>query len=884
MKLKEIKKLRKSNEKHFLNKDGTITAYLYDRDVHYLKNNEYVDIDNNVVDGGNYLVNKDNSFHTFFKKDQKSNLIVDIEKDNHYLKIYLNKNKSNNLKISKINNKVLFKDIMEDIDFDYNIISTKLKESIILKNKNNIPESLVFKLETNLNLYINNKRIEAKDTKDNIIFIIDAPYMWDNNKNYNYNINYSLAKKDNDYLLSLNLDKEWLESAEFPVVIDPTITNLQKDGSDVQDTYISSSRPDSNYGVYEDLFLGVANNGIRRVLLKFLLPTIGTACEVTDAKFYLRNHTESNKYEAYLAEVHALTKDLDETTATWNNMHDKYESRIEDFNYVTRGYLEQALVEFNITNLVKRWYAGKPNYGIMLKYKDEKTVPELLDWFYSKTDDASTEDVEEYREAKRPFLIVTYRNLNGLEDYMSYQTLEYTDGASYINNLTGNLTTSFSLNETISGKYPASLGIVYNTNDVVLNNNIGYGLGYRLSLHETIEEVTIDNNPYLEYIDADGTLHYFVKDRDDNGNILDKYIDEDGLGLEANKDNNKFIVNDKNGNKYIFTLNDKLYYLTELINTLGDKIIINYDSNKRINKIIDGNHEEINITYNSNKTLISSKHRTSTINYNNNLITSIVTKNGTTNFSYNNKNILERITDVNNLSKVFTYYDASPYKVKKVTEYGLNNEEGSSLTFEYGFLVTRVIDNKGRYNSYSFNEKGNTLGVTNLNSDVNLKNAYGKGILYEESTTPKITDEGSFFLKNNKANNSISTEILPVRFTNNLIKDSSFENGIIKVEGTNVNIVEGSPRSGNKSLYLCCDETGNGNGYITFDVPKGKDYTFSFYSKGTKYYNANFGYGTETKYFMVEASEEYERYSVNCSLWGRCYRTINIWVYDGFLW
>lgn len=41
--MKEIKSLRKSNEKHFLNKDGTITAYLYDRDIHYLKNNEYVE-------------------------------------------------------------------------------------------------------------------------------------------------------------------------------------------------------------------------------------------------------------------------------------------------------------------------------------------------------------------------------------------------------------------------------------------------------------------------------------------------------------------------------------------------------------------------------------------------------------------------------------------------------------------------------------------------------------------------------------------------------------------------------------------------------------------------------------------------------------------------
>ena len=105
--------------------------------------------------------------------------------------------------------------------------------------------------------------------------------------------------------------------------------------------------------------------------------------------------------------------------------------------------------------------------------------------FYSKTYDAEVDENNNllHDVARRPFLVVTYRNLNGLEDYMSYQTQEYTDGTSYINNLTGNLTTSFNLNETISGKYPANLGIVYNTNDVVLGNNIGYGLGYRLSLH-----------------------------------------------------------------------------------------------------------------------------------------------------------------------------------------------------------------------------------------------------------------------------------------------------------------------------------------------------------------------------------------------------------------
>jgi RHS repeat-associated protein len=856
--MKEIKSLRKSNEKHFLNKDGTITAYLYDRDIHYLKNNEYVEIDNKLVDGGNYFVNKDNTFHTFFKKDKRSNLIVDVEKDNHYLKIYLNKKKSSKLNILNKDNNISFKDILDDIDIDYKVISTKLKESIILKNKNNIPESLTFKIETDLILRINNRKIEAKDLNNNIIFIVDAPYMWDNNKNYNYDITYSLTKEKDNYLLTLNLDKEWLNNAEFPVTIDPTITNLQKDGSDVQDVYISSSLPDSNFDELDSLFLGVADNGIRRVLLKFLLPTIGTASEVVGAKFYLRNRTESTIYESYLAEVHALTKDFNETTATWNNMHDKYESRIEAFDYVTRGYLGTSLVEFDITNLVKRWYAGKPNYGIMLKYNDESTI-HTLDWFYSKTYDATEED----REAKRPFLVITYRNLNGIEDYMSYQTLGFTDGYSYINNLTGNLTTTFNLNETIGGKYPISLGVVYNTNDVVLNNNIGYGLGFRLSLHETIEEVTIDNNPYLEYIDADGTLHYFVQDRDDNGNISNnKYLDEDGLGLEASKDNNKYIITDKNGNKYVFALNGTLYYLTELVNTLNDKIVINYDSNKRINRIIDGNNDEINITYNSNNTIITSKHRSTTINYNNNLITSIETKNGITSFTYNNKNLIEKIVDTNGLAKVFNYIDASPYKIKKVTEYGLNNEEGASLTFEYGFLVTRVIDNKGRYNSYSFNERGNTLGITNLKEEADLKNAYGKGVVYEDSKSYKVSDEGSLVEKVNKANNSVSTEILPVKYTKNLIKDSSFENESINIEGQNFNIVEGNPRSGNKSLYICSDENGYGLASITFDVPKGKDYTFSFYSKGTRSYNVFFGYYVEGKIINVEASEEYKRYDI----------------------
>ena len=81
--MKELKHLRKRNEKHFLNDDGTISLYLYNNDIHYLKNGEYLDIDNTLIEKGNTIVNKANNFHTSFPKDKNTNLLVDITKDNY---------------------------------------------------------------------------------------------------------------------------------------------------------------------------------------------------------------------------------------------------------------------------------------------------------------------------------------------------------------------------------------------------------------------------------------------------------------------------------------------------------------------------------------------------------------------------------------------------------------------------------------------------------------------------------------------------------------------------------------------------------------------------------------------------------------------------------
>ena len=119
-------------------------------------------------------------------------------------------------------------------------------------------------------------------------------------------------------------------------------------------------------------------------------------------------------------------------------------------------------------------------------------------------------------------------------------------------------------------------------------------------------------------------------------------IDEDGLGLKLLKENDIYTMKDKDNNKMIFRKRDNLWYLEEIINSLNNKVMVNYDTNNRIIKIIDADNNEINVVYNSNNMVISSNVLTTTLNYTNDLLTSINNKYGTIHITYNSNNIIMR--------------------------------------------------------------------------------------------------------------------------------------------------------------------------------------------------------------------------------------------------
>ncbi len=835
MKQVELIAKRKPREKHFLQEDGTIVAKIYDTDVHYLKNGKYEDIDNTLIRVNNSLVNKSNDYKAEFNDDFQNSLLKMI-KDNHYLNFKLRNFKFNSTKfqermISKELKNVTYNSITDDIKIEYQTLANKVKETIILQNANYSEFS--FEVNTDLKLIEENGEIICKDNNHKIIFRLEKPFMVDSNNQRNDTIYYSLDSFSDGYILTLLLDDEWLNSIErvFPVYVDPTITN-ENQNVNLYDTYIYPDDTGSNNGTKDILKVGAekvnGNSRINRALIKFDLPEIGTGSEIIYAELNLIPYispSNNKSPKTYYITAHRITQDWNESTANWNQMNDKYDKRVEaisDFerSYVSGSSIVYRIFGFRITELVKKWYKDTKNYGIMLKSTKENYIDDDFPAFYSKNNTVAG------NSNPKPIFSVTYRNQNGLEYYLNYKSQKFEIGSTYVNTYNGNLVGIFNIGNTVCSQLPAEVSLIYNTNDVILKKSTFFGEGFKLNLEQTIKTITINNIDYLEYEDDDGTIHYFYKKsyqyplQDIPDNL---YCDEDGLGLEIEIQDNQYIMTDKEHNKKVFSKIGNEYHLTKICDSINNEINIQLDSNNRIIKVIDSNNKEISLIYNDSTIIIESPSESIVLDISENSINQIQTFKGNMVFKYNNK-LISSIVDINKLKMEYEYYENSPYKIKKVIQYGLNNTLGRYITFEYGHGATTIVDNNNRKRTLLFNESGNLLSISTLGDDDDISEAYS------------LTNEygmGYYGMDQNK----ITSNTIPMKYVKNYLKNTSFENDedYFKYDYNETNNLvksfsEESANLGNRSLKISTTDT-NQSIYQLISVPKGNYYTFSCYLK-----------------------------------------------------
>ena len=626
----------------------------------------------------------------------------------------------------------------------------------------------------------------------------------------------------------------------------------------VIDTYIYSG--DTNTSTYNQDILKVGvektnnKNTIYRSLLKFELPKIPASYTMINARLNLVGYADTN-YKDYdpgtLITVHEVTQNWTESNAKWSNMNNKYNSHIENYFYSIRS---QATISGNemvitpksfgvdITGLVQKWYNNpSTNYGLMLKAFDETYNANIKSGqFYSKDNKVNGSN-------PKPRIVITYRNFNGLENYLSYSSQSHELGSCYINNFNGNLTSTFDVANTIGGPLPTSLYLVYNTTDVILNNNYGYGLGIKPNLIQILKETTIESQNMLEYLDEDGTIHYFYKGTD---NI---YKDEEGLFLKVEKVNDNYIMTDKDKNTNKFINHNGIYYLEEIKDTNNKTITIQYDSNNRISKVIDASNQEINITYETNKITFISPYKNVIVNLTDNKITSIIDLGDTTTITYNPNNLLEKIINSDGTSIKYDYLNDLTYKVLKVTEYGKGNIEGNYLEFTYNVKSTVIKDRKGLVNTYVFNNYGNVETISNQDTSNNIANSYGKSYIYGDRETSSV--------------NKVILDNSLMKYTNNLLSSSSFEGNGDNFYSHNQDLVCSLSTSAHYGMYSLKLTNTSLNTFASLDkqVDKGKYYTFSAFIKNDIPFKLSLIYDDiEENIIINKINDNFQRQEITC--------------------
>nr|WP_240512052.1 family 10 glycosylhydrolase [Paludifilum halophilum] len=140
-----------------------------------------------------------------------------------------------------------------------------------------------------------------------------------------------------------------------------------------QDSFVGQAHSDTNYDGSAYLSMGNHSTlGTTRSYLRFDLPEIPKGSRINWAKLNFF-HTGGDTTEARI-ELYPVADVWEESSITWDRQPKQY------FAYSSHTVSDRGWVSFWITQLVRDWYNGTPNYGVCLKRQGEDLYRKL---FYS---------------------------------------------------------------------------------------------------------------------------------------------------------------------------------------------------------------------------------------------------------------------------------------------------------------------------------------------------------------------------------------------------------------------------------------------------------------------------------------------------------------------
>lgn len=714
---------------------------LYPEPVHFKdKNDNWQEIDNQLVESRNcedalVFTNRENELHVEFAQNTNiSPLICMMDTENRKLAwdlVGANTNveavlmKSNELLVDdedaqraalgKVESTLCYSDIYPDVDLICRLQGTHFKDDIVLKNNQ-------AKHEFEFNLRCDGVRLALKDDgciiahsllmEDQRVFTLPAAFMRDNEGNIG-SVQTQLIENEDGYRMILTCDEEFLSDAAFPVVLDPLV-KTEEHSSAMEDNYVTSLSPDTVQSYSQGRLRVCKNNsyGECRSFLKWTkLPALDASDVITKA--YLRMSLYSNMgtqdVPVHLKEV---TGDWSSQTITWNNQPttSDYDS---DCVIIPANAATGSSFAFDISNLVRKWYTNN-NYGVMFERRIT-TTPNTVDF-------VSSDSVY-----NKPVVMINYISCAGLEDYMTFDTIECGRAATgHVNLFNGNVVVERKLTSCSGSRMPVSVSMYYSPD--MYSGLYNLGRRWRLNYDQTVTPETIGDTTYYKYTQGDGTDHYFALE---SGNT---YKDMSGLSLTMTVSAAEILIESKDGMQWHFEPVpddlDSYSYLLSINDPCGNTITITYTENHDIYKITDGAGRETVFTNNEYGDLVAilapGETTPVTIEYNGTLISGIVDGDGVrtnlywdyslNHYGYSNP-YLSSIGGPDGRYLSITYPFTAP---KRTLEMGILYPDGEALyagtyhKYEYNDCQTTVIDatvENGKRLLYQFNDYGNLVSV-----------------------------------------------------------------------------------------------------------------------------------------------------------------------------
>lgn len=840
----ELTDQRTENAKYFIKADQSVEANIFSVPVHYLKDGQWEDIDNTLVESQDeektsVFENKSNAYKIKIAKKADAKKLASIQKDNYEVSwnldgvqkinsalkaadtAALSQLSSNDQKrtLTKLSSEVNFKEVYPGVDLQYLTTPDSLKENLIL---NSLPtqQSFIFNLNVKglIPKLLEDQRIVFYDEKDpnRAVFQFDAPYMFDANNEQSTNIKVTLKSVGKQYQLTLEPDQKWLadQNRMFPVILDPTLQTKLETNS-ITDNHVTSGLPNSNFETSYMLKTGNSTGGVHRTYIKFELPPLTSSDMIIDAELFMNLLT--SKSSAQQVNVHkVLSGPTDNWTAsgiTWNSKPN-FDSKVVDFQFVQSINVPY---HWNVTSIVRDWYTTGNNNGLMLKNNDESLTTGYTEYISANTSAAYTN--------LRATILLTYVNYSGLEDYWTYHSQDVgRAGTGYVNDYNGNLVFIHNDLAMSGNRMPLTLNHVYNSN---YKNNDGkddenddeedalkYGPGWRLNLNQRIHEKPIGSTLYYVYTDGDGTKHYF-KYVAERGAIVDE-LNPTEYTLTKNPDNS-YVIKDKKNNRLDFVAGGFLLSITD---ANDNSLRLSYNGTT-LKTITDGAGRVTTLDVTPEGYLIGvidPANRRTSFSYNGIKLETITYPDGTTTkYTYDSANTLTSAMYNNGYKIVYDYYPTAPNRVKRILETHYNGTLGNELNIEYGYNTTFFTDLKGRKNTYQFNSSGNTIGIKDADGNAQYQDFEKDINVNKLSLESKLQKTVINSLKNHNVETTGS-------WTADYWTGSTGSSGIA-AEAANANI-------GKQSLKVTKTNTiARQFQNQTLTLEKGKTYTFSSYVK-----------------------------------------------------